>query len=66
MGLPPPGYRINRIEGPQYGFFIPVIPTQNFVQSRNPDSYFWHLVTGLLPTSYIDRAVKIPDPDKPY
>ena len=23
-------------------FFNPVIPTQNFVQSRNPEGYFWH------------------------
>ena len=24
------------------GFFNPVIRTPNFVQSRNPDGYFWH------------------------
>ena len=24
------------------GFFNPVVPTQNFIPSRNPDGYFWH------------------------
>ena len=28
-------------EGP-IAFFNPVIPTQNFGQSRNPAGYFWH------------------------
>ena len=28
--------------GSPVGFFNPVIPTQNFVQSRNPEGYFWH------------------------
>ena len=36
--------RVNRryMRGSPTGFFNPVIPTQNFVQSRNPEGYFWH------------------------
>ena len=36
--------------GSPIGFFNPLIPTQNFVQSRNPDSYFWY------PTSFLNLA----------
>ena len=31
--------------GSPTGFFNPVIPTQNFMQSRIPEGYFWHLTT---------------------
>ena len=36
--------RVNRryMRGSTKEFFNPVIPTQNFVQSRNPEGYFWH------------------------
>ena len=36
------GLRLPRRWGSPIGFFNPVIPTQNFVQSRNSEGYFWY------------------------
>ena len=51
------------------GFFNPVIPTQNFVQSRNPEGYFWHPSPkhNFNPESrpYFAFKFRIPDPEKP-
>ena len=33
------------LRGSPVGFLTPVIPTQNFMQSRNPEGYFWHPTT---------------------
>ena len=33
------------LRGSPIGFFTPVIPTQNFMQSRNSEGYFWHLTS---------------------
>ena len=41
------------LEGP-IAFFNPVIPTQNFGQSRNPAGYFWH------PTSRAYFQARVP------
>ena len=35
-------HKLSLCRGYPIGFFNPVIPTQNFVQSRNPEGYFWH------------------------
>ena len=63
--------------GSPIGFFNPLIPTQNFVQSRNPDSYFWYPTSPAYFHSLISPPFRIkilnpelqlreiPDPKKP-
>ena len=63
--------------GSPIGFFNPLIPTQNFVQSHNPDGYFWYptspayLHSQISPQFYIKfpnpelQLREIPDPVKP-
>ena len=65
------------LRGSPIGFFNPVIPTQNFVQSRNPDGYFWHptsqayFQSRILPRFWFKipnpepQIREIPDPEKP-
>ena len=47
------------LRGSPIGFFTPVIPTQDFMQSRNPEGYFWH------PTSRAYFQSQITYPEKP-
>ena len=35
-------HKLSLCRGYPIGFFNLVIPTQNFVQSRNPEGHFWH------------------------
>ena len=60
-------YGQRRSRGSPIKFSNAVIPTQHFVQSRNPGGYFWH------PTSWAyfqsrflpDQIKETPDPEKP-
>ena len=66
-----PRFPIQRIPK---GFFNPAIPTQNFVQSRCPQGYFWHPASRTFSQSLISprfcfkipkleiRIREIPDP----
>ena len=68
---------MRRYRGSPIGFFNPVIPTQNFVQSRNPEGYFWHPTSRVYFQSRISprfcfqipnpelQIREIPDPEKP-
>ena len=38
------------LTGSPIGFFNPVIPTQNFVQSHNPEGVFWHPTSQAYPS----------------
>ena len=51
--------------GPQQGFSIPLIPTQNFGQSRNLEGYFWHHASRAYFQSRISPQFrfKIPNPE---
>ena len=63
--------------GSAIGFFNPVIPTRNFVQSRNPEGYFRHFITQTYFQSRISlrfciqfsspelQIQEIPGPEKP-
>ena len=50
--------------GSPIGFFYPVIPTQIFGQSRNPEGYFWHPTSRAYFQSRISHRFpfKIPNP----
>ena len=54
-----------RYSGSPIGFFYPVIPTQNFGQSRNPKGYFWHPTSRAYFQSPISprSRFKIPNPE---
>ena len=47
------------------GFFNPIIPTQNFVQSRNPEGYFWNPTFQAYFQSQISSrfSFQIPNPE---
>ena len=47
------------LRGSPIAFFTPAIPTQNFMQLRNPEGYFWH------PTSRAYFQSQITYPEKP-
>ena len=51
--------------GSPIGFFYPVIPTQIFGQSRNPEGYFWHPTSRAYFQSRISPRFrfKIPNPE---
>ena len=53
------------IRGSPIGFFYPVIPTQIFGQSRNPEGYFWHPTSHAYLQSRISPRFpfKIPNPE---
>ena len=53
------------IRGSPIGFFYPVIPTQIFGQSRNPEGYFWHPTSRAYFQSRISPRFpfKIPNPE---
>ena len=46
-------------------FFNPVIPTQNFMQPRNPEGYFWHPTSSAYFQSRISPrfSFTIPNPE---
>ena len=44
-----------QIRGSPIAFFNPVIPTQNFGHSRNPEGYFWHPTFPAFVRSQIPR-----------
>ena len=52
------------LRGSPIGFFTPVIPTQNFMQSRNPEDYFWHPTSRAYFQSQISLwfCFKVPNP----
>ena len=52
-------------QSPQWGFFNLVIPIHNFVQSRNPEGYFWHHTSRAYFQSRISLLFyfKIPNPE---
>ena len=68
---------LTQFKGPPIEFSNPVIPTQNFVQSHNPEGYFWHLTSRAYFQSRISprfcfqipnpevQIREIPDPEKP-
>ena len=68
---------VDYLRGSLVGFFNPVIPTQNFVQSCNPEGYFWHPTSRVYFQSRISSRFcfqipnpelqirEIPDPEKP-
>ena len=54
-----------KFRGSPIGFFNPVIPTQNFVQSRNPEGYFWHPISRVYFQSRISPrfCFQVPNPE---
>ena len=53
------------LRGSPIGFFTPIIPTQNFLQSRDPEGYFWHPTSRAYFQSQISLwfYFKVPNPE---
>ena len=45
------------LRGSPIGLFTPVIPTQNFMQSHNPEGYFWHPIS----LAYFQSQIAYPE-----